>query len=147
MFSLSKQLSEEKTGFSLLELLTVLLILGIFAAVAIPATGRLLQNIHFRQQTRKIMSTLRYARLMSISKGEAVHLSLDTDESPMFRLTGAVVEDRHFSLDQDDFLVMTPTTITFYPESFSTPGTLTLTIGKRTQLITLDPLTSLPLLN
>lgn len=136
-----------RSGFSLLELLTVLLMLGIFAAVAIPATGRLLNSIHFRQQTEKIMSTFRYARLMAISRGGEVRVTLDESDGTVFRLTGAVEENRNYQLADEDSLVMEPAEIVFYPESIATPVSLTVTLGKRTRQITVDPLTALPLLH
>jgi len=135
-----------RAGFSILELLLVLVILGIFAAVAIPATGRLLNSIHFRQQTQKIMSTFRYARLMSISRGGEVRVTLDESDGTMFRLTGAIEENRNFQLSDEDSVVMEPAEIVFYPESLATPVSLIVTLGKRTRKITIDPLTALPLL-
>ena len=50
-----------QAGFSLLELLTVLLLLAMIAAVSAPATGRFLRTIADRKKSHEIMATLRYA--------------------------------------------------------------------------------------
>ena len=69
-----------------MELLTVLVILGVFTAVSAPAIGRILDNITVRNKTQNIVATLRYARLMSISSGREVRLALDTFEEAAFQM-------------------------------------------------------------
>lgn len=134
-------------GFSLLELLTVLVILGIFAAVSTPAIGRLLNTIAIRDKTQNIVSTLRYARLMSITTGQKVHVALDTTDDAVFMFSGGVEEQRPLKLTDTDRLTMEPTRITFYPESRVSTAVLRVVIGKQQREITLDPLTALPLIN
>jgi prepilin-type N-terminal cleavage/methylation domain-containing protein len=134
-------------GFSLLELLMVLLILGIFAAVSAPAISRLLNTITVRDRTQGIVSTLRYARLKSISTGQKVRVVLNTADGPVFQLSGGVKEDRIINLNEEDSLTMEPAEITFYPESQASAAELTLVIGNQRRDITVDPLTALPIIN
>lgn len=134
-------------GFSLLELLTVLVILGIFAIVSTPAIGRLLNTIAIRDKTQNIVSTLRYARLMSITTGQKVHVALDTTEDSVFMFSGGVEERRPLELTNTDRLTMEPARVTFYPESRVSAAILRVVIGKQQREITLDPLTALPLIN
>jgi type II secretion system protein H len=136
-----------KSGFSLLELLTVMVILGIFAAVSTPTIGRILNSITVRKKTASIMATLRYARLMSISKGQKVHVMLDRFDGTVIHMTGAIEEDRVVQLDAEDSLTMMPESITFYPESRVSPATLSIILGNQSREIILDPFTALPVIN
>jgi prepilin-type N-terminal cleavage/methylation domain-containing protein len=138
---------DSTAGFSLLELLTVLVILGIFAAVSTPAIGRLLNTITIRNKTQNIVATLRYARLMSISTGQKVHFVLDTSDGNVFQISGGVEERRTIELNEEDRLSMEPPKITFYPESQVSAAVLRVVIGNQHREITLDPLTALPLIN
>ena len=133
-------------GFSLLELLTVLLLLGIIAGIAAPAIGRFLDNLSFRRQTAAILATLRYARIKAITSGKEVYVITDGSESRSLKLTGGVDKQRDFDLNQEAYFTLKPAEITFYPEGQVTPALLTSVKGKRQDRIALDPLTGLPLL-
>jgi len=136
-----------ESGFSLLELLLVLLILGVFAAVSTPAISRLLNTINIRSRTQEIASTLRYARLMSISSGQIVHVALDTIDGLVFRLSGGVEEEKIINLDEDDHLTMEPDAITFYPDGEASAAELTVLIANQRRDIVVDPLTALPIIH
>lgn len=134
-------------GFSLLELLVVLMLLGIISALAAPATGRFLATLDFRKQTQKVLATLRYARLMAVAEGKDVRLALTDGDQSAFKLTGGVTETRPYDLGEDDTLVLEPDEIVFLPEGNATPGVITYSRGGRVQKIVMDPLTALPLLD
>lgn len=135
-----------RPGFSLLELLVVLVLLGMMAAVAAPSTGRFLNTLDFRKQTGEVMAVLRYARLMAVTEGKILRLKMNEDEQG-FLLEGAVSERRAFGLDDEDLLELQPEELFFYPEGNATPGSIKVTIGDRVQKIVIDPLTGLPLLD
>jgi len=133
------------SGFSLLELLAVLLILGILAALAMPRSIRMVEQIHFQQLARDISGTLRYARLASVTKGQKVQVTLDEENPQALRLSGAVSEYREYGFREDDRLVLDPMEIVFYAESEATPGTVTLVRDKHIMKIFVDPLTARPI--
>jgi len=144
---IAERVVHKAAGFSLLELLMVLVILGIFAAVSTPAISRLLNTITIRNKTQNIVSTLRYARLLSISTGQKVYVALDTTDGTVFQISGGAKERRTIELTEEDRLTMEPARITFYPESQVSAAVLRVVIGKQHREITLDPLTALPLIN
>ncbi len=134
-------------GFSLLELLTVLFLLGLIAGIAAPATSRFLDNLAFRKQTASILATLRYARLQSVAKGETVYVTTDAEHGRALMLSGAVEETKQLGLDEDAYCTMDPAVMAFYPEGYATPGLLTSVKGERSRRIALDPLTGLPIID
>jgi len=138
-------LRRQERGFSLLELLIVLILLGVLATVAAPAMGRFLDNLEFRKQTAKVMATLRYARLMAITRGKTVRMSLGDDELSLL-LEGAVTEVRPFDAGEDAAIALDPEVIVFSPQGYATPGSVNIRVGDREQLVLIDPLSGLPLL-
>lgn len=138
--------SGNNRGFSLLELLTVLLLLSLIAGITAPAVGRFLDNLSFRKQTATLLAALRYARLMAISEGEKVLVSFEDAEGTVMLFRGGVEETREFDLDEDASFSMESEEIIFYPEGQATPVQLSSTKGDRVQTILIDPLTAIPLL-
>jgi general secretion pathway protein H len=132
-------------GFSLVELLVVLVMLGILAGVTAPAVGRYYDNLEYRKQVEGTAAYLRYARLMAVTRGKQVKLTLgdDSDES-ILQLKGAV--ERQHSAGSAERFAIQPEEIIFHPEGRATPGRIIFTRGERSQTILVDPLTGLPVL-
>ncbi len=132
-----------KNGFSLFELLTVLIILGVMAGVAAPATGRFLNNLSFRRQVSELKANLRYVRLKAITLGKDINLT-QGDENRIFLLRGGLEEEKILDIDQDTEIIMEPEEIIFSAQGYVTPATLIISEDERSRTIIMDPLTALP---
>lgn len=132
-----------RDGFSLLELLTVLMLLGILTAVAAPSGSRLLDNLAFHKQTRKIMAGLRYARLMAVTTGRVIYVRVDAITEQGFTLSGGVEHTSLFDLDHEDAIRLEPEVVAFYPEGRATPATVYFSARGRQKTLSIDALTGI----
>jgi len=130
-------------GFTLLELLVVLIVLGVTVAVTAPATGRFLDRLQARKTKREVMAAVRYARLQAVTHGEVVVLRLGDDERSL-EFGGGIEGRRPIALADDERLLLEPGTVLFYPEGMATPAEITITDGFHHRTVRVDPLTGLP---
>lgn len=137
---------DHQQGFSLIELLVVLVLLGVMAGIAGPATGRFLNSLEFKKQTAKVMAVMRYARLKAVTEGKALVITTEEGSSTV-TMSGAVQESRSFDLEEGDTLEFDPAEIIFFPEGYATPCTIKFSKNERVQKIIIDPMTGLPLLD
>ena len=59
---------KSKRGFTLVELMTTVVIVGIIASMAVPRFQKSFERMHFRTANRDIISTLRLARSKAVSE-------------------------------------------------------------------------------
>ena len=142
----SCRIKKKQQGFSLIELLVVLVLLGIMAGVTGPAVGRFMTGLDFKKQTAEVMAIMRYARLMAVTEGKALTVTA-TEGSNSLTMSGAVQENRALGLAESDTLELDPEEIIFFPEGYATPATLTFTKEERSQKIIIDPMTGLPIID
>ena len=132
-----------RRGFSLLELLMVLALLGIMAGVVAPATGRFLDRLNFRKQTAALVAGTRFARLMAVSKGGPVAMRFDR-QAHLLHFSGAVEEQKEVDLPEGAEFELRPETLIFYPDGLATPGRMVSRSDGRSQEFRIDPLTGIP---
>lgn len=130
-------------GFSLIELIIVLALLGILAGVVAPATGRSLDKLSFRRQTAALVAGTRYARLMAVGKGRPVAMRFD-GQAQSLSFSGAVEEKKEVDLSEGAEFELRPETLVFYPDGLATPGRMISRSGRRSQEFRIDPLTGIP---
>ena len=66
-------------GFTLLELLVVLVLVGLFAAFVLPRAGGSLPGLQLRTAARKVAATFRYATQRAMTEQVAYAVRLDDD--------------------------------------------------------------------
>lgn len=64
-----KSLIPERTGFSVVELLTAMTLMGIIAAIALPSWSRLLPDYALNNSVRQIQSELNSIRMRAVAEG------------------------------------------------------------------------------
>jgi prepilin-type N-terminal cleavage/methylation domain-containing protein len=132
-------------GFSLFELLTVLVMLGILAGISAPSVGKFLAGLDFRKQVGDIMANIRAIRLQAVVSGQQIKLSIQ-DNNLLLNLGKEEQEVKELDLDPESELTLKPAVVIFTPQSTVTPATIFLSTGSRSRTISLDPLTALPVI-
>ena len=132
-------------GFSLFELLTVLVMLGILAGIAAPSVGNFLAGLDFRKQVGDIMAHMRAIRLQAVVSGQQITMSIE-DHNILLEQGKEEQEVQELDLDPESELTLEPGVVIFTPQSTVTPATISLTSDGRNRTISLDPLTALPVI-
>ncbi|MEN8141515.1 MAG: prepilin-type N-terminal cleavage/methylation domain-containing protein [Thermodesulfobacteriota bacterium] len=131
-------------GFSLFELLAVLVILAIGAALVAPATGNWLDKISFRQDRLAVKKQLRGLKELAVSRGQAVRLQFAEGEMRV-QLGAGEAEPKPFPVDPECEVTMEPELVLFSPLGTATPAAFAMSRGERRHMIRLDALTGQPL--
>jgi len=134
-------------GFTLLEMILVLVIAATVAAVAVPNLQPALANMQLRAATRDIASALRYARGQALSRGREAVFSLDVDRHS-YQVSG---RRKDYTLPTSVQLgLFTAETelssegqgsIRFYPDGSSTGGRVSVEAAGKRRLVDVNWLT------
>jgi prepilin-type N-terminal cleavage/methylation domain-containing protein len=131
-------------GFSIFELIAVVAILGVLAAIAGPAMSRIVRHQRVNRAATVIASDLQNAFAVAARQRQPVRIQADaTTRSYQFvdRKTGAVLRIRTFYGDTSEYrltsLVFTPATIDVFPSGISSNAvTINLANGDYSKQIT-----------
>ncbi|MEM9301831.1 MAG: GspH/FimT family pseudopilin [Pseudomonadota bacterium] len=123
-------------GFSLIEIMAVLVIIGLLVGVVGASLYRNLDSVKVRRAGSDIMTALRYARGQAIVTHDVAFLEVDIeqrsltahDREPWVLPDGVEITVRTAAMD---ILSDSRGRIRFYPDGSSTGGTITLTAGER----------------
>jgi general secretion pathway protein H len=139
-------------GFTLIEMLVVLTIIGLVAALGFPALRRPPDSLRLEAATRTLASALRLSRAQAIARNADVAVTIDTDRR-MFESSAV----RATALDPDISLKMifaaterrgrAAGAIRFFPDGSSTGGDIVLILGARQARISVNWLTGEPRLD
>jgi general secretion pathway protein H len=131
-------------GFTLLELLLVLLLLGLLYGLAAPMLGAGSTGLDMKAASRQLAAGLRKARGVAVAERREAVLTLDV-EGRTFSLTG---DPKTYSLPkqlelalftaQSELVREKTGGIRFFPDGTSTGGRVTISAGESKQLVDVD---------
>ena len=134
-------------GFTLIELMVVLVIAGLLLTVLPPLFSAALPGVQLKGASREVASALRFARDHAITRQQESTVTLDL-ESREYWVSG---RERPFSLpsglEVELFTVRSEQSgedtgaIRFFPDGSSTGGRVTLGAGERSYAVDVDWLT------
>ncbi|MFW1677725.1 GspH/FimT family pseudopilin [Pontibacter sp. JAM-7] len=131
-------------GFTLLELLVVLVIASLGMTLMVPQFSNLIPGAELRGETRKIAAMLRHARSVAIAQGQAVSFSQDpeTGEYALSFQAAAYQPPERIQLTVAANMPGAATgQILFYPDGSSSGGAVKLQSGTRQGEVMIDWLT------
>lgn len=135
------------SGFTLIELIVVLVIMVIAAGLVGPNFLRGISSLQLKSATRDIASALRYSRAHAIFTADEAEFHLDVEKN-VYRVSGKTKEfelpdairlkliaaESEISSDEEG-------TIRFFPDGSSTGGRVTLEIDERKRQVDVNWLT------
>ena len=132
---MNSSFEEDDGGFTLLELVLVLLLMGLIAGFTLPFVASTLDRLKLQSEVRKISSALQFARSEAISKKAIFTFNVDMDESKYWlampkhnEVTQSKPIDKTVRIldyqGADETLKEGSFMILFYPSGNSSGGTL-----------------------
>lgn len=134
-------------GFTLMEMLLVLAIIGMVMAVAPPLLSAAMPGLQLKSSTRSVAAALRRARSIAIASGKSAILEIDL-EALTLKVTGDIkaihipeaIEITMVTADQEVTSEKNGN-IRFFPDGTSTGGRVTLRNGENGYAVDVDWLT------
>jgi len=126
--------SRDRGGFSLPELLIVVVVLGILATIATPAIARTIQHQRVNRAAAIVSADLQNVFAMAGRQRAPVHLASDaTAKTYTFsdRKTGAILQTRNLGRSSEyqlGTLTFVPASVDMFPNGISSSA-LTVTVG------------------
>ena len=132
-------------GFTLIELVVVIALLALVAAIAVPSAGRLIDLSSPSDDVERLATALRQARMVAIVERRSRHVFID----PAHRQWRHGKDVRTFDSVASITTAVPPvgrrangmSSIVFLPDGSSTGGRIALGDGHRRRIVTIDWLT------
>jgi general secretion pathway protein H len=121
-------------GFTLLEMLVVIGVLGLIGGIAFPALDRAVQAQTFQTVTAQADLAIRTARADAIRTGATIAVTPIDDQTFGVAIGGRTLRAAGVQIEQ-------PETLRFFSDGTSTGGTIQLSAGRRRFRIMIDPQT------
>jgi len=127
-----------QTGFTMFELLLVMFIIGLAAAVVMFSASRMQENTLFNTEARKLYLTVKHAREVSIIERRDVVFKVDVEAKRYWIDYGDDETSEMHSIPQQ--FVIAGESVSFFPKGNSSGGRFELDNGKgRKYEVNVDP--------
>jgi prepilin-type N-terminal cleavage/methylation domain-containing protein len=128
---------EQRQGFTLVEMMLVISLVGVLAAMSAPPFFRYLASNKLATQADRMVADLQYARSLSVANSQILRFSVtETGYQLTNPISGVVIRDANFSaglgLDRAQ-------SADFFPWGMADPTVFTLTNPVGTKQITVMP--------
>ena len=145
--SRARRASRHPAGFTLLELLIVLMLMAIIAGFVLPIFGPGVSTTDLKRSAREVAAGLRLARGQAIAQGTEATLELDVaartfrvPPDPRLHTMPSGIELKLFTA-QRDLVSDQVGAVRFFPDGGSNGGRITLAAGERKYDVDIDWLT------
>jgi general secretion pathway protein H len=135
-----------QAGFTLVEMLVVVMIIALAASVAVPLLGRPSDGLRLRAMTGEIVAAMQVTREAAITRNTETALMIDVDRNtlqspvvPLRRLAPDVTAKLEFAAPEQ--VGHSTGGFRFFPDGSSTGGTVTLLLGDQQARICIQWLT------
>jgi general secretion pathway protein H len=141
-----------RRGYTLIEVVVVLLVVGVALAVGVPAIGRGADGLRARAEAAGVANFMRAAREQAVTRNRSYEVRVDSEAGVLMLIPSATGESRDTGLVQAIRRVAAPVrisadpplrrTVTFLPQGLSSGGTFRVEApGPRVYIITVDSIT------
>ncbi len=116
------------TGFSLLELLFVIIIIGILAGVSYPALRRTFVSLQLDDSCRQLQTFMNYLDGRAVAEGTSVYLHIDPEGKAYWaKFKDSSIRIRSYNIPSSITIETDQSQIIFYPDGSIDPCTIKLT--------------------
>jgi general secretion pathway protein H len=143
----SRAVARTGGGMSLIELLVVLMLMSLIAAMAVPFIGGGVSGTDLKAAAREVAAGLRFARSDAVAGRRETRLVLDLEQRT-FRIDGDArlhtlpkLADLKLFTAQRDLVDAKTGAIRFFPDGGSNGGRITIAAGERKYEVDVDWLT------
>ena len=93
--------NRDRAGFTLLEVLVVLVLVSVITAVVAPSVGTGVQTLRLQSSARHVAAALRLARARAIRQQEVYMVSFDRERGQVTLASGDLDDQRSFDLPRE----------------------------------------------
>jgi Tfp pilus assembly protein FimT len=142
-FPLQRKLYSRQLGYSLLENIILLALIGILSSIAAPKTSQWIENYRLSGATRLVWGDLQNAKMTAIKNNQSITVIFDTATSYSFSQAGSTIFTRNLNQEYPGITVtkslggvLTFESTGMSPNATTTPITITIQGSEKTKFVT-----------